>query len=167
MWSKPGSKHALPETAAKIGASVKRLHDDPEYTRRTTAAWIRAGTGNRVSKLELSLKEELARLGFQHSSERITEFVGPYVPDYVNYAKREIVEVYGDYWHANPTRYSADDVLYFDQEMQVPVTASDCWRRDAKKQQYYIERGWTYRVIWEADIKAARRDNSESLVGRN
>jgi G:T-mismatch repair DNA endonuclease (very short patch repair protein) len=160
MWSKPGSKHALPETAAKISTSVRKLHEDPEFTRRVTRAWVEAGHSIQgVSQVELSIKNQLNERGFKHSSERPETFVGPYVPDYVNFASREIVEVYGDYWHANPQFYEADDYLYTNQETQKPVVAKDKWSQDAIRERFYVERGWTYRVIWETDIKAGRLDS--------
>jgi G:T-mismatch repair DNA endonuclease (very short patch repair protein) len=160
MWKKPGNRHATPETASKISTSVKKLHEDPEYMRRVTQAWIEAGHSIQgVSQVELSIKDLLRKRGFLHSSERSEIFVGPYVPDYVNYATREIIEVYGDYWHANPQHYEADDYLYTNQKTQEKITAKDKWSLDAFREKFYIERGWKFRVIWEIDIKAGRFDS--------
>ncbi len=159
MWSKPGSKHALPETAAKIGASVKRLHDDPNWTVFITERW-RACEKRTVSKLETSIKEELKRFGFLHSTERPVKFVGPFIPDYVNFVERTILEVHGDYWHANPCHYDATDLVYFCEQAQRKLTASEIWQKDEERSAFYRERGWNVCVLWESDIKAWRRRNT-------
>lgn len=110
-----------------------------------------------VSKLELSVKEDLAKFGFLHSSERALKFIGPYIPDYINFTDRVVLEIHGDYWHANPVRYVADDSVYFDENIQRKLTAAEIWEKDAQRSKFYRERGWHVCVLWEADIKASYR----------
>lgn len=156
MWSKPDSVHRLPETSAKIASSVKRLHDDPAWTRFITKNWM-ACEKRAVSKLELSMKHELLKFGFLHSSDRALKFIGPYIPDYINFIDRVVLEIHGDYWHANPSRYAAGDEVYFDAIVQRKLTAVEVWEKDARRQKFYSEHGWSVCVLWENDIKASCR----------
>lgn len=137
MWQRPSSQHTRPETRSKISQSVKALHLVPGYTQRIVKAWVRAAQSTKVSKLELSVKRQLNSLGFLHSTERKEQFIGPYIPDYVNYDNKIIVEVYGDYWHANPKRYAADDYVYTDQRSKVAILAKDRWSHDADRVSFY------------------------------
>lgn len=146
MWRKPGSVHSTAETKKKISNSVKVLHTDPEYTFRATRAWIEAARSTKVSKLELSVRDQLLSFEFLHSNDRLEKFVGPYIPDYVNYRSKIILEIYGNYWHANPRIFSADCTLYDG------LTAQQIWNRDNLRQAFYEQRSWRVIIIWEDEI---------------
>ena len=152
MWRKPDSKHVLPETKRKISESVKKLHEQPGYTEMSVRSWIQASQSTKISKLELSLKDHLKHFGFLHS-ERPLQFIGPYIPDYVNFSEKLIVEIYGDYWHGNPTKYEPDDYLYTDKDSKKPIFAKDCWEKHNQRESFYNSLGWKVIVFWEKDIK--------------
>lgn len=152
MWSKHGSRHNLSETRAKISASVRKLHDDPGWTALVTEKW-RACEKRTVSKLEMSIKDKLMQFGFLHSTERPVKFVGPFIPDYVNFVDRVILEVHGDYWHANPCHYEATDFVYFSEQVMRKLTANEIWQKDEERFDFYRKHGWNVCVVWESEIK--------------
>ncbi|QJT70403.1 hypothetical protein [Microcystis phage MaeS] len=65
-------------------------------------------------------------------------YIDFYLPDY-----GVALEVYGDYWHANPEKYNQDNV----NENQIRQIEYD------KKRNLYIrDKGFEVKIIWESDI---------------
>ena len=113
---------SLPESMRKkIAATVKVRH--------TEGAFVNS-YGNKVSKVELSLKPVLEPLGFEHTGEggfHIRAKGGKTrIPDYVKRDTREIVEVWGTYWHRGENPQDLID--------------------------WYAQQGWTARVVWENEV---------------
>jgi len=61
-----------------------------------------------------------------------------------------IIEVNGDYWHANPTKYNANDIILY---IYGAKTAQDIWDRDNIKNNYAINKGYNLIIIWENEIR--------------
>jgi G:T-mismatch repair DNA endonuclease (very short patch repair protein) len=59
-----------------------------------------------------------------------------------------LIEVNGDFWHANPLIYSNTDVLLGD------LTASKIWNKDKKKLDKATNKGYTVITIWESEIRS-------------
>jgi hypothetical protein len=57
-----------------------------------------------------------------------------------------LLEVNGDYWHANPILYNADDILHGDR------TAQSIWDEDAIKKKNAEKYSYRLVVLWEYDI---------------
>lgn len=68
-----------------------------------------------------------------------------------------IIEFNGDYWHANPSIYSADDMIR-------GKRAADIWERDAKKLQLVTDLGFNVLVVWEKDYRVNQRKTIEDVV---
>lgn len=60
-----------------------------------------------------------------------------------------LIEVNGDYWHANPAVYKSDDLIHFRTQT---ITANDIWMKDKKKKQVANEQGYVVLTIWEKDL---------------
>lgn len=59
-----------------------------------------------------------------------------------------VYEFYGDTWHGNPAKYSAEDRPHpYDTE----ATAADLWERDAAREQALRDAGYRVITIWESD----------------
>lgn len=58
-----------------------------------------------------------------------------------------IIEVYGDFWHCNPTKYSAE---YFNRGKR--KTAEEIWKRDECRKQLFESLGYTFLSLWESEI---------------
>lgn len=68
-----------------------------------------------------------------------------------------IIEFNGDYWHANPKIYSAQDTIR-------GKRASDIWEKDAKKLQLVTDLGFNVLVVWERDYKLNQQKTLEDVV---
>lgn len=66
-----------------------------------------------------------------------------YLPDY-----NLIIEVDGDYWHANPKKYSAEDEIGGKK-----MKAQQIWEVDQKKSDSIISQGFNLMRIWSSDLK--------------
>ena len=74
---------------------------------------------------------------------------------------KTLIEVNGDYWHANPCIYKGDDQINHPDGY---VLASQIWKRDADKR--FIAESYGYRVVyvWEAEIKGKDDDFVTEIV---
>lgn len=64
---------------------------------------------------------------------------------------KTIIEVQGDFWHANPNIYMADDNLKFPNGT---VKAFDLWEKDSIKNQLARKYGYKVVYIWESEIRS-------------
>lgn len=99
----------------------------------------------RFSKLHLSMvhRLKLRELGF------IGEYnVGDYCVDEIHLDNKIIIEINGDYVHANPKYYNADDIIVL---IGNSYTAEMKWEKDRKRQEKLESLGYTVFVIWESD----------------
>ena len=60
-----------------------------------------------------------------------------------------VFEVNGDYWHCNPSKYTADYT-----HPHKKITAADIWEADNIKQQAMRNRGYEVCVVWESEWKS-------------
>jgi len=69
-----------------------------------------------------------------------------------------LIEVNGDYWHANPTKYEKNDIFHFP---KIELTARDIWEIDKYKKQIAESNGYKVIYLWESDIN--KMNNGEIL----
>ena len=62
-----------------------------------------------------------------------------------------LIEINGDYWHANPNKNMADDILKYPNNSF--IKASNIWEKDNKKKNIANSLGYTVVYIWESFIK--------------
>lgn len=63
---------------------------------------------------------------------------------------KNIIEVQGDFWHANPKKYKPDDVLKFPSKKR--PTAKEIWKKDEEKKQIVEKLGYKILYLWESDL---------------
>lgn len=80
--------------------------------------------------------------------------VGAFRCDDVHHGKRIVVEVNGDYVHANPGRFKARDVIVLE---WAKYTAREKWAADAQRIAAIERLGWRVLVVWESDNMEAKR----------
>ena len=112
-----------PEHAKAISERMKQDHKDGKYLEVY-------GSNNKSSKVELSLLPLLKRQGYVSTQEK-KYYIGSTldrvrIPDYVKRDTREIVEVWGTYWHRGE---NPQDLL-----------------------DWYRDRGWKAQVVWENEV---------------
>ena len=97
----------------------------------------------RTSKIEKKTASCLAGLGFMGNIQ-----VGKYIVDLYNKERNIVVEIYGDYWHANPAIYDADFYI-----RKTHMFARDKWAYDDKRIKY-LENYKKCRVLifWESNL---------------
>jgi very-short-patch-repair endonuclease len=69
-----------------------------------------------------------------------------------------IIECYGDYWHCNPSRYSAD---YYNRGKK--KTASEIWKRDEQRKRDLEKLGYKVLYFWEHEINNNIKDIKATL----
>jgi G:T-mismatch repair DNA endonuclease (very short patch repair protein) len=60
-----------------------------------------------------------------------------------------LIEINGDYWHANPKIYKPDDLLHY---RFANISAKDIWQKDKKKIDLAKNNGYNIEVWWEKDL---------------
>jgi very-short-patch-repair endonuclease len=64
-----------------------------------------------------------------------------------------IIECYGDFWHCNPTKYSPS---YYNRGKK--KTASDIWKRDECRKNFFESLGYKFLHLWESEIKGNQKN---------
>jgi len=99
---------------------------------------------NRLSKLHLKIREELDLESKGFVSE---QRVGRYLVDELNEETKTIIEINGDYVHANPQIYSEDDIIRMPGNS---YTAAEKWESDSRKIDSLRASGYEVLIIWES-----------------
>ena len=79
-----------------------------------------------------------------------------YFPDTIFCKIGVIIEYYGDYWHANPKKYKATDIVHHN------LIAQNIWDHDKSRNQALEDKGYTIYIIWESDY-----DKNKKLILEN
>ena len=70
-----------------------------------------------------------------------------------------LIEVNGDFWHANPNKFKADDIIFRPhfrknrEPILTPITAKDIWEIDEFKRKIAEVNNFTVFYLWESDIR--------------
>lgn len=72
-----------------------------------------------------------------------------------------LVEVNGDYYHANPLFYNKTQKISFPGGRT--VTVGDLWASDKRKQSFAVGAGYSVIVVWEHDVKYREEQVREDL----
>lgn len=121
---------------------MKEKMKDPEFTTLIMSSHKASG---RISRLHQKIREELDLKSLGFESEVV---VGRYRVDEINEEAKLIVEINGDYVHANPGIYKEDD------QIRLPgssYSAKDKWESDQRKIENLKSLGYEVIVIWETD----------------
>lgn len=83
-------------------------------------------------------------------------FINCMCPDFINVnGKKQIIELFGDFWHAHPDKYKPNDIISHN------MTAQQIWDRDKARIESFSSYGFKCLVIWEKDLK-----NIELIKGK-
>lgn len=148
---------ANPDMRIKMSESIKKAANDPkERKRRSVLQQIRMNDPEYVEKLfgtcwgkfsklhqRIRMQLQLEQYGFLYE-----QIIGNRMVDELHFERRIVIEINGDYIHANPKKYKADDVIRIPGEN---YTAQEKWERDRRKIEYLSQKGYQVFVIWESD----------------
>jgi G:T-mismatch repair DNA endonuclease (very short patch repair protein) len=100
------------------------------------------------SKLELNFKKylNLLQIDFKHNF-----YIGNNQFDFKILKTNILIEVNGDFWHANPSQYCENDTLLHPSTNG--IKASDIWKKDQKKLDLAKSKGYHVVTIWENFLK--------------
>ncbi len=76
-----------------------------------------------------------------------------------------IIEVYGDFWHCNPQKYSYD---FFNRGKK--KTAAQIWKRDECRKTHFESLGFKFLSLWESEINGntkSVRNKIKKLINKN
>lgn len=132
-----------PEFSKKMSDNMKNRWRNPVTRPKMYNAIF--NNNFRYSKLHLRIREELEldSLGFIGEQRINTLRV-----DELNMDKKLIIEINGDYVHANPKKYNAFD------EIRLPGSsylAKEKWEKDKNRTEYLESLGYTVLILWESD----------------
>ncbi len=82
--------------------------------------------------------------------------------DIVIAGTKKLIEVNGDYWHANPTMYKPDDRVQFGKTTF--KIAKDIWKHDEIKIAHAKSLGYQVLTVWEADTKFKLIETIEKVI---
>lgn len=74
-----------------------------------------------------------------------------------------VIEVHGNFWHANPVIYKADDLLPHPEPTGL-IAASELWKRDQHKKELAEKNGYKYYVIWESDLAIRKSKQTKQTI---
>jgi very-short-patch-repair endonuclease len=123
-----------------------------EYSRQKMLKLYESGAfpKQQNTKPEREIKAELIKRGYKEGTDFIHQykFMNKFMCDFCFPQKKLVIEVDGDFWHANPEKYPEGSILHKHQLKDIG--------RDKSKTAYItkVDNGsWTLLRLWESDIK--------------
>lgn len=113
-------------------------------------------TRSKISSLNIQLENILKKHNILYETEfRIKYFNEKHYKCYKFYDfhilnSNLLIEVNGDYWHANPEKYKETDIFQFP---KMKLTAKDIWQMDEYKNNIAKVNNFNVLYIWENDLK--------------
>lgn len=123
---------------------------------------------SKISYLNKIVKEALDKLNIKYVSEykisyirekdfkKCYKFYDFYIP-----SKNLLIEVNGDYWHANPAIFKEDAIFYFPKTV---MKAKDIWALDEYKKNLAIVNKYNIKYIWESSLKKKSKEEIDEIV---
>ena len=144
----------IPGVSVKIGESQKkRISKMTADERRRMTEKARANI-NYVSSQEIRIQTILNQLDVEYTA---NGFLYAYNWDLI-FRNKVIIEVQGDFWHANPKFYKESDVLLDG------LLAKDVWKKDNRKRKLIESKGYTVHYFWESDINNMTNEEIYKLL---
>jgi G:T-mismatch repair DNA endonuclease (very short patch repair protein) len=103
-----------------------------------------------ISKPEKELYTVLLSNGFDLNSQLCLNHSSALHYFYDVNVGNKIIEFNGDYWHANPNKYTAESNFNFSKQL---TTVQQIWDNDKKKINIAESQGYKVLTIWESDWK--------------
>lgn len=132
---------------------------EKEIFRNKRAATLLNNSPNRFgSKLETRVKSILD----DHGIEYIAQFwIDRKSYDIKLTNTRVVIEIQGDYWHANPMMYNENDILRRDNKT---CMAKDIWAKDQRKLDIAKKYNYNILYLWESELNNASDPEILSLI---
>lgn len=145
----------LPERRLQTSEMFKKWWNDVSDERLEE---IYGNSDNLVSNCEKDIWNILVNDNISFQSQR---FVNKRSYDIYIHGTGILIEVQGDYWHANPKIYKPEDIISYPNNLK--IAAKDIWNRDFLKKENAEKYGYNVIYIWELDINFHKHNNSLDL----
>lgn len=160
------SRYGVDNCSKIPGATQKAI--DTKFKKYGTSNLVKC---NLRSNLEILIEEFLNSKNIEYGIQfkvikplKDGHYDGMYRADFYIPTKNLIVEIFGDYWHANPHKYNPEDFIY---RFEGKVPAKEVWAQDKIKEKIYKDKGFNYLVIWEEDIENENYKNILEVTYEN
>lgn len=164
QWIQKLKKHANKEESKQLRRDInkKTWESKTESEKIKVIENLRTGRKGRLSGLESRVHNIFQKWkslgGFDFEYQFYINGKSSY--DFLIYDKI-ILEVQGDFWHANPKKYKESDIL---PHPTGNVLASDLWKKDEVKKKIAIDNGYGIIYLWESEINHIDDDEVETLI---
>jgi very-short-patch-repair endonuclease len=131
-----------------------RLSEDPVFRQK-----VFEKSKNRLSKLHLKIRKflDLDSLGFEPEQVALRYFA-----DELNKANNFIIEINGDYTHANPKIYGPNDIIRLPGQS---FLAKEKWEADLIRKNKLEQAGYIVFTIWQSDDWGIKKEELLNLLG--
>lgn len=111
------------------------------------------------SKLEQELREELVKLLPNRNVRKTTIRISKrwFYPD-VRIDENVIIEFYGDYWHANPKRFKAEEIVHHN------LSARQIWNNDKQRIRILKDNGFKVFIVWQDEYHNNKKEVINNLI---
>lgn len=152
----------------RFGAINPLSRDTEVFHRRNKTVLQKYGVENVWQCVDVFMKFPRSQTKISYLNKRIYKILDDtnikYTPEFALYYLKDnrkrvkfydfkidniLLEVNGDYWHANPINYSPTDILNFP---RYSIKAEEIWNRDLLKKQIGEENGFKIITLWETEL---------------
>jgi very-short-patch-repair endonuclease len=138
-----------------LSDNMKFLRGDENFNKKLASSFSRT---NRLTKVHRNIRERLNLKDLGFESERL---VSKYFADELHESKKIILDINGDYVHANPKYYLEEDVILLPNSK---YTAKEKWESDRLRKEKLELLGYKVVVIWESDNMEEKRKEIMELL---
>jgi very-short-patch-repair endonuclease len=126
-----------------------------EHYEKLFLGWLKSQATYSNTSIELKTKEWLSihKVNFCYQA-----FIGKFSIDFYIKKLKLCIFVDGDYWHANPSLYDKNKIMYNG------LLASQIWERDSFVTNNLINKGYKVIRIWENEINSNDFSKLESIL---
>lgn len=96
--------------------------------------------------------EQIFEKSYLNSEWEKQKYIGSHIVDFVNYKKKIVIEIYGDYWHCNPSGKQLN-WLSENYNPRIKMFAEIKWLKDQQRIKEIENNGYKVIIFWETDIK--------------
>jgi G:T-mismatch repair DNA endonuclease (very short patch repair protein) len=98
---------------------------------------------------------------FEKYNEKLCRIYSP-VPDITVNDKNIVIEIFGDYFHANPKIYLPEDIITLTwKKPNKQILVKDLWEFDEIRKKHIESFGYNVLILWESDIK---NENYKNII---
>ncbi|MCK9417406.1 very short patch repair endonuclease [Candidatus Dojkabacteria bacterium] len=113
---------------------------------------------NSISSLEIRIGKILMMMNIPFETQKI---IDGKISDFLLKNTKILIEIQGDFWHANPCLYKQNDILNHPKKR---ITANEIWNRDLNKMYLLEKSGYKIIYIWENNMNKMTDEELENHI---